>query len=112
MSWRAGGLKPWLWQRISAAYMAMFVAVAAVMLLINAPLQYAQWRAWFAHPAGNAATLLFGALLLVHAWVGLRNVLMDYVHRDGLRFALLAIIGLGLTAMGMWVFRVLWTVVA
>ena len=36
----------------------------------------------------RVATLLFVVSLAWHAWVGVRDILMDYVKPDGLRLAL------------------------
>lgn len=55
------------------------------------------------------ATTAFFAALLAHAWVGLRDVLMDYVQAMAVRVALLGLVGFGLTAVGVWVLRLLWT---
>ena len=56
----------------------------------------------------SIAAVAFFAALLAHAWVGLRDVLIDYVHATTIRVALLGSVGLGLTAMGVWVVRILW----
>jgi succinate dehydrogenase / fumarate reductase membrane anchor subunit len=53
-----------------------------------------------------AATAFLGALLL-HAWVGVRDVILDYVHPVGLRVAALAVLGSGLMAMAVWAVRML-----
>jgi len=57
----------------------------------------------------SIATGAFFAALLAHAWVGVRDVLIDYVHAMAIRAALLGLVGLSLTAMGVWVVRILWT---
>jgi len=94
MSWRASsGLRPWLLQRLSAVYLAGYLLCSAVAWA-GGVADFAQWQAWFAQPLVNAASLLFLVALLGHAWVGTRDVLMDYVHPLGLRFVLLSVFGL------------------
>jgi succinate dehydrogenase / fumarate reductase membrane anchor subunit len=34
------------------------------------------------------ATLVFAVSLVWHTWVGVRDILMDYIKPDGLRFSL------------------------
>ena len=47
----------------------------------------------------------------MHAWVGVRDVLIDYVHPAALRFGLLALLALALLATALWAFMVLLSVV-
>jgi succinate dehydrogenase / fumarate reductase membrane anchor subunit len=46
--------------------------------------------------------------LLLHVWVGLRDILMDYVHMLALRLSLTAVLLLSLVACGLWALRILW----
>jgi len=102
------GLRAWLVQRVSAVYMFLFIAFFLIHLVVAAPQQYAAWHAWITSAAMSIATSVFFAALLAHAWVGLRDVLMDYVHAATARVALLGLVRFGLTAAGVWVVRILW----
>ena len=56
----------------------------------------------------RAATLLFLGSLLLHAWVGMRDVYMDYVKPIGLRLAFeVATISL-LVVYAAWAAQILW----
>lgn len=112
MTWRAQGVRAWVVQRVSAVYLAVFIVAALGWGIWHAPLAYAEWQAWLARPAVNVATGLFFAALLVHAWVGMRDIVIDYVRPTGLRFAALSLIALALYAMAAWVFLILVSVVA
>ncbi len=90
--------------------MAIFLSVFLISLLVNAPGDYEQWRTRMANPVVNLATILFWGALLAHAWVGMRDVLMDYVHKDATRFALLTLVWMLLAAIGVWVLRIMLTV--
>lgn len=107
MSWRAHGSRAWLMQRISAVYLAVYIVMFSVHLLLDAPTSYHAWRDWMGLPFIAVATSLFFIMLLVHAWVGLRDVIMDYVHPVVVRFMLLTLVALGLFALGLWVLRIL-----
>lgn len=107
MSRTASGLRAWVLQRVSAIYLALFFLYLIAQWMAAPPADYAAWRAWIGHPVMNVASLLFVAAVLLHAWVGLRDILIDYVHPTALRVGLLAGTGLGLLACGFWAAAVL-----
>jgi succinate dehydrogenase / fumarate reductase, membrane anchor subunit len=82
------GLRDWLAQRISAAIMAVYTVMMLVVFLKHPPSTYPAWKDLFAQGWMRIATLLFAVSLGWHAWVGVRDILMDYVKPDGLRLAL------------------------
>jgi len=103
----AQGLRAWLLQRFTAIYLAAFLLYLLTRIALGEPLDYAQWRAWFAEPWMSVATALFALALLVHGWVGVRDVLIDYVHPVSLRLLLMALTGLLLLASLLWIVRAL-----
>ena len=111
MSWRpSAGLRTWLLQRLSATYITLFLGVFAVKLMATRggePLTYEVWRAWVSHPVSNIALILFIFALLLHAWVGVRDVIMDYVNSVSLRYVLLIGFGLSFISMALWALRIL-----
>ena len=82
------GSRDWLAQRVTAAIMALCSVIALFLFLSSAPFTYESWRNLFAQGWMRIAALLFAASLAWHAWVGARDILMDYVKHDGLRLAL------------------------
>lgn len=107
---RAQGLRAWFWQRLSSVYMVLYLLPVGAFLLLWPPDSHAAWRAWLAQPLVGLATALFFAALLVHAWVGMRDVLMDYVHPLALRLALLCVVALLLAGSGLWLLGLLFSV--
>ncbi|MCK4585959.1 MAG: succinate dehydrogenase, hydrophobic membrane anchor protein [Gammaproteobacteria bacterium] len=111
MSWRpSAGLRTWLLQRLSATYIALFLGIFAIKLIAargGEPLTYEVWRAWVSHPVSNIALILFIFALLLHAWVGVRDVIMDYVNSVPLRYVLLIGFGLSFIGMALWTLRTL-----
>ena len=107
MSWRAGGVRPFVLQRLSAIYMAAFLVLFLGAILVCTPHDYIEWVTFMQTPWIMVGSALFWLALIGHAWVGGRDVIMDYVHPDGVRFAMLSLLGLFLLAMLIWVFRVL-----
>jgi succinate dehydrogenase / fumarate reductase membrane anchor subunit len=103
------GLRAWLIQRVSAVYMLIFIVFLLVHFIVDPPHSYPAWRDWLASSGVSIATAIFFAALLAHGWVGVRDVILDYVHQIATRVFLLALLGFGLTATGIWVARILWT---
>jgi len=103
------GLRAWLVQRISAVFMLLFIVFVLVHFLFDPPRSYRDWHGWIMSPGVSVAVLVFFAALSMHAWVGIRDVVMDYVRPVALRVAALALLGLGLLAIAAWVGRVLLT---
>ncbi len=102
------GLRDWLAQRITALIMALYTVIMAGVFLNMAPFTYGSWKALFAQGWMRVATLLFAVSLAWHAWVGMRDILMDYVKPDGLRLALRIGILLLIAAYVGWTIQILW----
>lgn len=101
------GLRDWLAQRITALIMALYTLIMAVVFFNNS-FNYGSWKALFAQGWMRVATLLFAVSLAWHAWVGVRNILMDYVKPDGLRLALQVGTLLLLAVYVGWAIQILW----
>jgi succinate dehydrogenase / fumarate reductase membrane anchor subunit len=102
------GLQSWLMQRISAAVMAVYTAVFIVALIAAKPSDHASWKALFSHGWLRIATFLFFVSMLLHAWVGMRDIIMDYIKPAGWRLALEVLVILVLVSCGGWALDILW----
>lgn len=111
MSRQAHGLRAWLLQRITALYMLLFLAYLLQYFFTYPVQDFAAWQGWIADPLVNLTTGLFILSILIHAWVGIRDVIMDYVQHTGLRIALFMVVALTLTGCGLWSLRVLFIAV-
>ena len=96
------GLNGWLAQRISALYLAGFALFVALRLVLSPIVGYDAWRAWLTGGAMRLALALFLIAIIVHAWVGMRSVWMDYIHSSAWRFIVSALTGLGLLVLALW----------
>ena len=56
----------------------------------------------------RVATLLFAASLAWHAWVGVRDILMDYIKPAGMRLTLEVLVLLTIAAYVGWTIQILW----
>ena len=104
------GLSDWLVQRVSAAYMAVYVLLFALVLLIARPTNYVAWKSLFTGQAAKLGTLLFLVSLFWHAWIGMRDILMDYVKPVATRLALEVVVVALLIAYAGWSIQILWSV--
>jgi succinate dehydrogenase / fumarate reductase membrane anchor subunit len=102
------GLRDWLAQRITGAIMAVYAIIGALLFLSRPAFTYEAWQQLFARGWMRIATLLFVVSLAWHAWVGSREILMDYVKHDGLRLALQVATVLLLAGYLGWAIEILW----
>jgi succinate dehydrogenase / fumarate reductase, membrane anchor subunit len=102
------GLRDWLAQRITAVVMAVYMVGFVVVWFSKRPTTYDAWRGLFSQGWMRVATLLFIASLAWHAWVGVRDILMDYIHATWLRLSLQVLTLLLLAIYLGWGIQILW----
>ncbi|MEA3302084.1 MAG: succinate dehydrogenase, hydrophobic membrane anchor protein [Pseudomonadota bacterium] len=103
----ATGLRAWVVQRLSAIYMAVFILLMLGVFIFSPPADYTAWRGLMSHTLVSVAVLLFYLSVLIHAWVGVRDILIDYVQWQVVRLLLLALFGLMFVASGLWLLEVM-----
>ena len=101
------GMMEWLWQRMTSIYMAGFVVYVLVHLSMEPVRDHAAWKAWFAIGYVRMAWAIFILSILVHAWIGMRSIYLDYLHPLWLRFSISLFTALGLLALGLWAAQIL-----
>jgi succinate dehydrogenase / fumarate reductase membrane anchor subunit len=94
-------------QRFTAVYMLLFLVLMLLHFIFDQPHSHAEWQHLIGAPFVLISTALFYTALLLHAWVGLRDVMMDYVRVPPVRVALLASLAFVLIGLGMWVMQIL-----
>ena len=106
----AHGFSDWAWQRTTAITMVIYSLLLVVRFLVDAPnAGFDGWHAWFAPLSFRAVTLLFLWALIYHAWLGVKEILMDYVHNIGIRAKLQSVFGLVLVSDAVWAAYILWS---
>jgi succinate dehydrogenase / fumarate reductase membrane anchor subunit len=103
------GLKDWLGQRVTAAVMAIYTLLLVVVLLSQPALNYAAWKSLFASQWMRVATVLFFFCLYYHAWIGVRDILMDYVPPAGARLTAQIVVVLALVLYAIWTVQIVWS---
>jgi succinate dehydrogenase / fumarate reductase membrane anchor subunit len=102
------GLGDWLLQRLTAVVMVVYTVIVAICLLRQAPANHEEFRAFFASTAMRIGTLMFLLALFYHAWVGVRDIIMDYFKSAALRLGLQTLVGLALVFYAIWSVAILW----
>ncbi|MBL3529276.1 MAG: succinate dehydrogenase, hydrophobic membrane anchor protein [gamma proteobacterium endosymbiont of Lamellibrachia anaximandri] len=110
MSQSISGLRAWIFQRITAIYLAVFVPIALGYLLFFPVTSYQSWIELLSSSWVNTSLLLFVFAILLHGWIGIRDVVIDYVQPFPARMMLLVLVGLGLIVCGVWAARILFNV--
>ncbi len=107
MSAGLSGLRAWLAQRLSAVYLGLYFIFAVLAIAVHPHLSYEEWRSWLANPWVLLATGIFMVALLMHAWIGVRDILLDYVHPLWLRVSAYGLVVMFLLACGLWAAKIL-----
>ena len=102
------GLMDWLVQRLSAVVMALYTVLLLAIVLWNGGVDHALWTDLFAHGGFKLASFLFMVSLLYHAWIGVRDILMDYIKPAGIRLLLETVTVVLLLAYLGWTLQILW----
>ena len=104
------GMRLWLSQRLTALVMAAYIALLAVFLLVFRPAGFAAWHAFISPIGFRLATLLFFICLFMHAWLGVADVLKDYVFNKTLRAYMQIAVDIALVGYLFWLMFILWNI--
>ena len=101
------GLMEWLVQRVTSIYLGVFTVYILVYFSVNPITSYTGWSTYFASGAVRLAWGLFFVSLLLHAWVGLRSIYLDYLKPDWVRFTVTVATAIAMTGLGLWAANIL-----
>ncbi len=103
------GMRDWLSQRVTAALMALFtLLVLGQIVLSRGAIGYDKWAGIFSSQWMKMLTFTVVASLLLHVWVGMRDIWMDYVKVVWARLALQVFTIVWLLGCAAWAIQVLW----
>jgi succinate dehydrogenase / fumarate reductase membrane anchor subunit len=71
-------------------------------------LGYDAWTGMFASQWMRTFSLLFLLALFYHAWIGIRDIVMDYVKPAGIRLVIHTLVILALVIYTIWSVQILW----
>ena len=102
------GLSDWLAQRITAALMTIFTLLVVVQVLLPGEMGYDKWAGMFSAQWMKVLTFVVILSLAYHAWVGMRDIWMDYVKPVGVRLLMQVFTMVWLLGCAGWAIQVLW----
>ena len=102
------GLRDWLSQRVTAALMALFSLAVVVQVLLPGDMGYDKWAGIFSRQWMKVLTFVVIVAMFMHVWVGVRDILMDYVKSVGARLTLQVATIVWLVGCAGWAVQVLW----
>ena len=102
------GLKDWIAQRATAVYMALYTIIFAFCALMLPSLSYEAWSGLFSAGLMKFLTFLFLLSVFYHAWIGIRDLWMDYIKPTGVRLALHLVTLFLLVGYAGWAAQILW----
>ena len=102
------GLRDWLSQRVTALIMALFTLALVVQILLPGPMGYEKWSGIFSAQWMKLLTFVTVLALLMHVWVGVRDILMDYVKPMVARLLLQVATLVWLIGCAGWAIQALW----
>lgn len=104
------GLREWYWQRISAVMLLLLLPVPFIVLLLVATGRMDQLVLLdlLDGPLSRLLHSLLVVALLTHAYLGVKVVVEDYVHRVSMRIPLMGALVVAVFACGLWWFAMIW----
>ena len=102
------GLTDWIAQRATAIIMAVYTVIIGAVLLVVRPGSFEAWQGVFANGFIKFVTFLFFVSLFYHAWIGVRDIWMDYVKPTGMRLTLHVVTLTALIGYAAWAAAILW----
>ena len=102
------GLRDWLIQRITAVVMVLYTLGIAGYLLLQPVLDYNAWTLLFSSNVIRTFSLLFLLSVFYQAWIGVRDIVMDYVKPAAIRLFIHVMVILTLLLYVIWSVQILW----
>ena len=102
------GLKDWLAQRITGVVMAAFTLIMFAAALGGAMASREAWQAFMGNGFIRFLSFLFIVSLCYHAWVGVRDIWMDYLNSAAVRVILHVLTLLALVGYAGWAVQIIW----
>lgn len=102
-------------QRVTAVIMAVYTVILFLAYLFTPEVTFESWRSMFTYTLGAVpmgqllATLVFISVCW-HAWIGVRDIWMDYARLAGLRLFLQVLTALWLIASIIYFLKILWSI--
>ncbi|CAG9933651.1 succinate dehydrogenase, hydrophobic membrane anchor protein [Candidatus Nitrotoga arctica] len=110
------GLRDWLVQRVTAVLMVAYTLFIAGYVVLHSRfesniwigLDYNTWTGLFSNLVMRSFSLLFLFAVFFHAWIGVRDIVMDYVKSARTRLVIYVLVIMALLLYSIWAVQILW----
>jgi len=104
------GLSDWYWQRLSAVVLAVLLPLPFFLLVsvYGGSVDQQGLLDLLDHFISRLLHTLLIAALMIHAYMGLKVIIEDYVHVAGLRVCLTGAMLVVMTGFGIWWLAMIW----
>jgi len=92
------GEEGWMRQRMTAVGNLLLVSFLAISLVLLPDLSFGSVSAWIKHPVPAVLMAMLVVNVFWHARLGLMELIGDYVHDDGNKFAAFLLVNFGAAA--------------
>ncbi|GAA0487206.1 MULTISPECIES: succinate dehydrogenase membrane anchor subunit [Tatumella] len=104
------GIHDWLLLRGAAIVIALYVLYILGFFVFTGHVTFDVWRGFFAATFTRVFTLLALFSLLIHGWIGMWQVLTDYVKNVALRLVVQGLVILALLTYAIYGTIIVWGV--
>lgn len=103
------GILDWVLLRASALIITLYT-IYILSFIILTDITFISWTEFFSAPFTKVFTLITLVCILCHAWIGLWQVLTDYIKSFAIRFLLQVLVIFVLAVYVLYGVTVLWSV--
>lgn len=96
------GFGEWLLQRLTALFLAGFAIWLVLTFVMDPPVGFQGWKVWMSAGTVRLAFAMALFSILVHAWLGMRSVFLDYLKPLWLRIFMHLLMAVYLTTLAFW----------
>ena len=101
------GLSDWILQRATALVLVLYTLIIIVNLAVVELHDFASWKGIFESVWMKLLSIVAAISLIYHAWVGIRELWMDYIKPVGIKIGLQIFSIFWLLGCGIWIVTIL-----
>ncbi len=104
------GISDWYWQRLSAVVLAVLLPLPFFLLIAvySGSIDQQGLQHIVNHLFSRLLSTILIAALIIHAYIGLKVMIEDYVHVAGLRGILIGLMLVAMFAFSIWWLAIIW----
>ena len=101
------GLGDWILQRITAVILVLYTVIFVAIIPFVDLQGFDSWKSLFGPIWMKLFTIAASVSLIYHAWVGIREIWMDYIKPVGVKIGLQVFSIIWLLGCGIWIVTIL-----